>query len=93
MVSGHVYIYMYCNKNIDIKLSEYDAFLESPSSGAPSFVNYKKGCTQIAVTGDKVYQLLAHGRWFSPGSAGLALRQNKHLLRASRGKGAPQISV
>jgi hypothetical protein len=24
---------MYCNKNIDIKLSEYDAFLESPSSG------------------------------------------------------------
>ena len=28
------------------------------------FVNYKKGCTRLA--SDKVYQLLAHGRWFSP---------------------------
>jgi hypothetical protein len=29
-------------------------------------VNYKKGCTRLA--SDKVYQLLAHGRWFSPGT-------------------------
>jgi hypothetical protein len=28
----------------------------------------KKGCTRLAVTSDKVYQLLAHGRWFSPGT-------------------------
>jgi hypothetical protein len=35
---------------------------------APGFVNYKKGCTQLAVTSDKVYQLLVHGRWFSPGT-------------------------
>jgi len=28
----------------------------------PGFVNYKKA------TSDKVYQLLAHGRWFSPGN-------------------------
>ena len=28
------------------------------------FVNYKKRCT----ASDKVYQLLAHGRWFSPGT-------------------------
>jgi len=34
---------------------------------APGFVNYKKGCTRLAVASDKVYQLLAHGRWFSPG--------------------------
>jgi hypothetical protein len=34
----------------------------------PGFVNYKKGCTQLAATSDKVYQLLAHGRWFSPGT-------------------------
>jgi hypothetical protein len=27
---------------------------------------YKKGCTRLAATSDKVYQLLAHGRWFSP---------------------------
>ena len=33
---------------------------------APGFVNYKKGCTQLA--SDKVCQLLAHGRWFSPGT-------------------------
>jgi hypothetical protein len=32
------------------------------------FVNYKKGCTQLATASDKVYQLLAHGRWFSPGT-------------------------
>ena len=35
---------------------------------ASGFVNYKKGCTQLAATSDKVYQLLAHGRWFSPGT-------------------------
>jgi hypothetical protein len=35
---------------------------------APGFVNYKKGCTQPAAASDKVYQLLAHGRWFSPGT-------------------------
>ena len=35
----------------------------------PSFVNYKKGCTRLAAASDKVYQLLAHGRWFSPASS------------------------
>jgi hypothetical protein len=35
---------------------------------APGFVNYKKGCTRLAAASDKVYQLLAHGRWFSPGT-------------------------
>jgi hypothetical protein len=25
-------------------------------------------CTQLAAASDKVYQLLAHGRWFSPGA-------------------------
>jgi hypothetical protein len=34
----------------------------------PGFVNYKKGCTRLAGASDKVYQLLAHGRWFSPGT-------------------------
>jgi hypothetical protein len=34
----------------------------------PSFVNYKKGCTRLAAASDKVYQLLAQGRWFSPGA-------------------------
>ena len=34
----------------------------------PGFVNYKKGCTGFAGASDKVYQLLPHGRWFSPGT-------------------------
>jgi hypothetical protein len=39
------------------------------------FVNYKKGCTRLAAASDRLaaasdkdYQLLAHGRWFSPGT-------------------------
>jgi hypothetical protein len=35
---------------------------------SPDFVNYKKGCTRLTAASDKVYQLLAHGRWFSPGT-------------------------
>jgi hypothetical protein len=27
-----------------------------------------KGCTRLAAASDKVYQLLAHSRWFSPGT-------------------------
>jgi hypothetical protein len=34
----------------------------------PSFVNYKKGYTRLAAASDKVYQLLAQGQWFSPGT-------------------------
>jgi hypothetical protein len=35
----------------------------------PCFVNYKKGCTRLTAASDKGYQLLAHGRWFSPASS------------------------
>jgi len=35
---------------------------------APSFVNYKKGYTRLAVASDKIYQLLAQGRWLSLGT-------------------------
>jgi hypothetical protein len=35
---------------------------------ARGFVNNKKGCTRLAAASDKVYQLLAYGRWFSPGT-------------------------
>jgi hypothetical protein len=31
-------------------------------------LDYKKGCTPLAAASDKDYQLLAHGRWFSPGT-------------------------
>ena len=36
---------------------------------SPGFVNYKKGCTLLAVASDNVYQLFVHGRWFSPASS------------------------
>ena len=35
---------------------------------APGFVNCEKGCTRLAAESDKAYQLLANGRWFSPGT-------------------------
>jgi len=35
---------------------------------SPGFVNYKKGCTRLTAASDKVYQLLAYGRWFSWGT-------------------------
>ena len=35
---------------------------------APDFVEYKKGCIRLTAASDTVYQLLAHGRWFSPGT-------------------------
>jgi len=28
----------------------------------------QKGCIRLATASDKVYQLLSHGRWFSPGT-------------------------
>ena len=28
----------------------------------------QRGCTLLASASDTVYQLLAHGRWFSPGT-------------------------
>jgi hypothetical protein len=42
----------------------------------PGFVNYKKGCTRLAIASDKVYQLLAHGRWFSPGTPASSTTKN-----------------
>ena len=35
---------------------------------ATGFANYKKGCTRLAAACDKVYELLALGHWFSPGT-------------------------
>jgi hypothetical protein len=47
----------------------------------PHFVNYKKGCTQLTATSDKVYQLLAHGQWFSPGTpASSTTKTGRHYI-------------
>jgi hypothetical protein len=45
---------------------------------APGFVNYKKGCNRLATTIDKVYQLLVHGRWFSPGTPASSTTKTGH---------------
>jgi hypothetical protein len=50
---------------------------------APGFVDYKKGCTRLAAASDKVYQLLAHGRWFSPGTpASSTTKTGRHDIAA-----------
>ena len=36
--------------------------------GSRPVCKLQKGCTRLAAASDKVYQLLAHGRWFSPGT-------------------------
>jgi hypothetical protein len=33
----------------------------------------QKGCTRLAAASDKVYQLLAHGRWFSTGTTATSI--------------------
>jgi hypothetical protein len=45
---------------------------------APCVVNYKKGCTRLAAASDKIYQLLAHGRWFSPGTPASSTTKTGH---------------
>jgi hypothetical protein len=36
--------------------------------GSRRLCKLQKRSTRLAVASDKVYQLLAHGRWFSPGT-------------------------
>jgi hypothetical protein len=41
----------------------------------------QKGCTLLASASDKAYQLLAHGRWFSPGtSASSTTKTGRHEI-------------
>jgi hypothetical protein len=53
----------------------------------PGFVNYKKRCTRLAcaAASDKVYQLLAHGRWFSPGTpASSTTKSGRHDIEFTK---------
>ena len=54
--------------NLDYPLTIHTSLSPIRRGFAPGFVNYKKGCTRLAASSDKVYQLLSHGRWFSPGT-------------------------
>jgi hypothetical protein len=38
----------------------------------------QKGCTRLASASDKAYQLLAHGRWFSPGTPASSTTKTGH---------------
>ena len=41
----------------------------------------QKGCTRLAAASDKAYQLLAHGRWFSPGiPAFFTTKTSRHYI-------------
>jgi len=45
-----------------------NSYKSNTNMARTGLVNYKKGCTRLAAASDKVYQLLAHGRWFSLGT-------------------------
>ena len=50
----------------------------------PGFLNYNKECTRLAASSDKVYQLLTHGRWFSPGTlASSTTKTGRHDIAES----------
>jgi hypothetical protein len=59
-------------------------FGERPSGFPPGFVNYKKGYTRLTAASDKVYQLLAHGWWFSPASSTTKTGRHEMLLFVSQ---------
>jgi hypothetical protein len=40
--------------------------------------DYKKRCTRLAAASDKVYQLLAHGRWYSSGTLASSTTKTCH---------------
>jgi hypothetical protein len=54
----------------------------------------QKECTRLATASDKAYQLLAHGRWFSPASS--TTKTNRHdmaeiLVKVALNKAKNQI--
>jgi hypothetical protein len=38
----------------------------------------QKGCARLAAASDQVYQLLAHGRWFSPSTPASSTTKTGH---------------
>jgi hypothetical protein len=57
------------------------------------FANYKKECTRLEAASDKVYQLFAHGRWFSPGTpAPSPTKAGRHDIAESGAKHKKSIN-
>ena len=46
-------------------MAQYNNSYEPITHTAWVRANYKKGWTRLTAASDKVYQLLAHGQWFS----------------------------
>jgi hypothetical protein len=51
---------------LDLPNNSYKPFT-NPETVRPRLCKLQKGCTRLVAASDQVYQLLAHGRWFSPG--------------------------
>jgi hypothetical protein len=78
-VQEHVfvyYLYRFCLSSIfvldfelSLNLTAHTSLSPIQRGFAPSFLNDKKGCTQLAAASDKDYQLVAQGRCFSPASS------------------------
>jgi hypothetical protein len=62
-----VWLYLFIVFNLNY-LATRTSLLPIRRGFAPCFVSYNKGCTRLSAASDKAYRLLAHGRWFSPGT-------------------------
>ena len=70
-----------------LQLSVHKYFIGSNNSYKPitntawvraQLCKLQKGCTRLAAASDKVYQLLAQGRWFSPGTPASSTSKTGH---------------
>jgi hypothetical protein len=83
IVDHHCLNFLFLNKVDFIWFTVFNATSLSPIRHGfqPGFVNYRKGCTRSALASDNVYQLLAHGRWFSPGTpASFTTKTGRHNI-------------
>ena len=48
--------------------NSYKSITENTACVLARLCKLQKGCTRLAAAGHTVYQLLGHGRWFSPGT-------------------------
>ena len=60
-------------------LSELGSWITCQLTNTEWVRKLQKECTQLAAASDKAYQLLAHGRWFSPGTpASFTTKTGRH---------------
>ena len=60
---------------------------------SPTVHPLQKGCTRLTAASEKVYQLLAHGRWYSPGTlASSTTKTGRHDI-AESGVKTPKINT